>query len=280
MNYSKMSFLQLVELSIIGVKESYNEVFERLESILKTCFWKSTQGFSYDVDYKAFVGFAWSWILEKDKIHYAYFRFLKENVGEDEFDAFLKRYYYSIARSAVFAFLKEEYPAFRHNGKLITDPETGEKKLVSTYLEIPFTEDYEEGVPFTHNSLNNKNELTVYSPERMCEEENAEELISELFDTIRIMNPKKRISFWLVHLSRCYPLHESDVELLAEMNHCSNEDIRQRIRDGVEKNMGCKYSVSSEFVAELLGEVPNTVTVRIRRLIKTFPPSIRNLMEA
>ena len=279
MDFSKEPLLQLVELSIIGVKDAYNEVFERLVNILKTCFWKITKGFSYDLEIEAFIGFAWSWILEKEKMHSLYYRFRKENLAEKQYEEFVKRYYYSIARSAVLAFLKEEFPAFRPNGKKVIDPETGEKILVGDYLEIPFTEDYEEGIPVVFSVLQNKGELTVYSPEKMLEKESAEELLKDLLTTISECKHKQRISFWLVYLSRFYPLPDIDIEWLAELNECGSEDIRSRISEGIEDNVGRKFSVSSEFAGDILKECKNNVTVRNRRLLKTLSPEFKSLME-
>jgi len=279
MDFSKEPLLQLIELSIIGELGAYREVFKRLEDIPRTCFWKLTQDFSYDVDIADFIGFAWAWILEKNKLYSLYYRFREDMVPGKEAEPFLKRYYYSIARSAVLAFLKEEFPAFRRRGKQVINPATGEKEWISDYLEVPFTEYYEEDVPVVSSVMQNKEELTVYAPEKMLERENAEELLKELFTTISEFEQRKRVSFWLVYFSRLFPLPEIDIEWLAEINACGKEDVRMRIEEGIEDNIGHMYSVSYDFAGKILCESANTVTVRNRRLMVKLDPKFQRLME-
>jgi hypothetical protein len=279
MNLSKESSLSLVELSILGVKDAYNELFRRLEDILRTCFRKTTCVFSYDLEADAYISFAWSWILERKKLHALYYRFGCEKLSESEFEHYLKNYYYSIARSAVFSFLKSEYPAFRSSGKMITDETTGERKALREYMEIPFSDEPEEGLQNVIPLLESPDLLKEYSPEKLVRDEFAEDLIKDLLTMLEKYESRKRISFWIVHLSRLFPLPDGDIDWLAALNGCDSKTIRNKIEQGIEENSGRMYAISSEFAGEILHDLPNTVTVRNKRLLRELGPRLKSLME-
>ena len=270
MDLKREKSIRLVELIILGDRNAYNAFFDRYESILEKCYSLELKRISYFLEYGSFKSFAWEWILKYRKLHSLYRRYIKDSVSEDSSDGFIRGYYYRIVSGAFGAFLAEEYPGYKI--ARIVDPETDEVTQSGTYLMSPYEEEHVDddfGTILTIGSgnLENPDLLMVYSPENIIRSEQMGDFINSVVQHLDSYSAESRLSLWLLYLLRWVPLQRTDIEWLAKLNDCREDEIEEQIKQAITENAGRKNSVSSNFAGWIMKSSANTVTKRARRLV-------------
>lgn len=265
MNYTSLSTIRLIELFVhFSDNKAFEEFHSRTQSVVEIVYKANASIASfYNFTFNDFETVVLGWIIDKNKFQSLLWKYssLKDSNSLKNLDSFVKGYYYRIVQSGFHQYLHELYPEYR-----ISDFTTEDIEVQASYEddESNFHKPSFPVVEFNDGSQKTK-ESNKYSIASYMKKLKIEAELIALVDEILNLKPTKRIPVWLTYLVRILPLPEEDMQFLAELNNCSEEDIQKSIDKAVSENMDKSFAVTSEFIGILIQIPQNTVSVRIRR---------------
>ncbi len=117
--------------------------------------------------------------------------------------------------------------------------------------------------------------LVLFSRTRSLER--VQELLEIVIEELKEFKIKKRVAVWLQYLIGFEDLSQGDLAWLAELNDCSSSSILSTINQLRELHEGKIYYLSIGNVANLMHEEENTITKRVRRIVKDELPAIERI---